>query len=96
MDGVDPEGLGLVLFDPGADRAWWLLPAETDEMLSDFRRITAHATGWALSCEPAERYVNAPGWLDKPDGSGRLTAPAAPGAAFGLGRGIRHLAGALC
>lgn len=88
MERVGPSRLGPVLVLPEADRAWWLLPPGTEELLDDLPQLTVRPAGWVLRCPPADRYVDGLGWLEKPDGSGRLTHPETLGAAFGPGRGL--------
>lgn len=85
MQRVGPDQLGPVLVHPGADRAWWLLPTDAEDLLDDLSLLTVHPAGWVLRCPPAGRYLNGMGWLERPDGSGHLTDPALLGAAFSPG-----------
>lgn len=94
MQRVGADRLGPVLVYPEADLAWWLVPLTAGEELDDIARITVHPAGWVLACPPAHEYMNGRGWLEKPDGSGRLTDPVALGAAFGPGGPLRLPAGA--
>ncbi|MGW5273617.1 hypothetical protein ACWEQP_13715 [Streptomyces sp. NPDC004044] len=95
MQRIGPDRLGPVLAQPGAGLAWWLVPPGADELLADLPRLTVHPEGWALRCPPADRYIDGIGWLEKPDGAGRLTHPDVLGAAFGPGgSGLRLPAGA--
>ncbi|MFD3412371.1 hypothetical protein [Streptomyces cyaneofuscatus] len=94
MQRIGPDCLGPVLVYPGADRAWWLLPPGVADLLADLPQLAVHPAGWGLRCPPADRYVDGPGWLEEPDGSGQLTNPAALGAAFGPAGSTRHPAGA--
>lgn len=97
MQRIGPDRLGPVLVHPGSERAWWLVPPGADELLADLPRLTVHPEQWSLRCPPAERYIDGLGWLEKPDGSGRLTHADALGAAFGPGgSGLRLPAGAFC
>ncbi|MFF7690580.1 hypothetical protein ACFZB6_31145 [Streptomyces syringium] len=76
--------LGPVLAYPEADRAWWLVPHGPEtQALGDLPQLTVHAERWVLRCPPAHEYMHGRGWLEKPDGSGRLTDPVDLGAAFG-------------
>lgn len=85
MQRIGPDRLGPVLVHPSSDLAWWLVSCTAMEELADLGRITVHPAGWELRCPPADRYVDGWGWLEKPDGSGRLTDPTVLGAAFGPG-----------
>ncbi len=95
MQRIGPGRLGPVLVYPSADRAWWLLSPGAEDLLADLPQLFVHPAGWALRCPPADRYVDGLGWLEKPDGSGRLTEPAALGAAFGPAGTMRHPAGSI-
>ncbi|GGX40823.1 hypothetical protein [Streptomyces noursei] len=77
--------LGPVLVDLAADVAWWLVADGADEHLADLPMLTVRPPGWALRCPPADQYFNGRGWLEKPDGDGKLTDPIKLGAAFGPG-----------
>ncbi|WP_330435956.1 MULTISPECIES: hypothetical protein [Streptomyces] len=94
MQRIGPDRLGPVLVYPCADRAWWLVPPGAEEVLDDLSRLTVHPERWQLRCPPAERYIDGYGWLEKPDGSGKLTSATVLGAAFGPGGGPRLPAGA--
>ncbi|MFB7224556.1 hypothetical protein [Streptomyces sp. NPDC056227] len=96
MQRIGPDRLGPVLVYSSADRAWWLVPPGAEEALDDLSRLTVHPERWPLRCPPAERYIDGYGWLEKPDGSGKLTSPTVLGAAFGPGGGLRLPAGAFC
>ncbi|MFE4336088.1 hypothetical protein ACFRQM_44050 [Streptomyces sp. NPDC056831] len=89
MQRVGSDRLGPVLVHPEADLAWWLVPLGADQELADIRAITVRTPPWELHCPPAHAYMNGRGWLEKPDGSGTLTDPAALGAAFGPGGPMR-------
>lgn len=95
MERIGPDRLGAVLVNPGAERAWWLVPREAEEALVGVSCLTAHPERWPLRCPPAERYIDGFGWLEKPEGFGRLTDPDVLGAAFGPG-GLRAPAAAFC
>ncbi|MET8130059.1 hypothetical protein [Streptomyces sp. NPDC005231] len=97
MQRIGPERLGPVLVHPGTDCAWWLVPPSAEELLADLPRLTVHPEARSLLCPPADRYMDGLGWLEKPDGTGRLTNAATLGAAFGPGgSGPRLPAGAFC
>lgn len=96
MQRIGPDRIGPVLVYPSADRAWWLLPPGAAELLDDLPQLIVRPAGWALRCPPADRYQDGLGWLEKPDGAGGLTDPAALGAAFGPGGSLRLPAGAFC
>ncbi|MFH9225947.1 hypothetical protein [Streptomyces lydicus] len=77
--------LGPVLVDPSADVAWWLVADGAADHLSDLPLLTVRPHGWALRCPPAHLYFDGRCWLEKPDGTGKLTDPIELGAAFGPG-----------
>lgn len=77
--------LGPVLAYPEAERAWWLTHPDAGEHLDDLGLLTVHPYGWRLRCPSPDRVSNGRGWLEKPNGRGTLTDPAALGAAFGRG-----------
>lgn len=88
---IREERRGPVLADPEVDRAWWLVPLDAAEELADVRQVTVHAAGWRLLCPPTGWHLETRMWLQRPDGSGRLTDPAVLAAAFGPG-GYRNCA----
>lgn len=94
MQRISPDRLGPVLVHPSADLAWWLVPCGSVEELASVGFLSVHASGRPLRCPSAGQYVDGLGWLEKPDGSGRLTDPAALGPAFRPGGRLR--AGAFC
>jgi hypothetical protein len=83
MKRVGHPQLGPVLVDVARGRAWWLLPPGLGDGLGDVHHLTVHPAGWLLSCPPVLYAIEECGWLERPDGSGQLTDPAALGAAFG-------------
>lgn len=83
MQRIGPDRLGPVLVYPSADLAWWLVPCGAEASLADLGRLTIQPEGWMLRCPPADRCIGGRGWMERPDGSGGLTDPAALGAAFG-------------
>ncbi|MGW3736697.1 hypothetical protein [Streptomyces sp. NPDC005148] len=95
MERIGPDRLGPVLVNPSTERAWWLVPRGAEEALADLSWLTVHPEPWPLRCPSAERYIDGFGWLEKPDGSGRLTDPDVLGAAFGPG-GLRVPVAAFC
>ncbi|MHB9862201.1 hypothetical protein [Streptomyces sp. YIM S03343] len=88
MKRIRSERLGPVLADVETERAWWLLPPGLDDELDDIRQLTVRPSGWVLKCPPVLYSAGGRMWLERPDGTGRLTDPALLGAAFGPG-GIR-------
>jgi hypothetical protein len=85
MRRIGSERLGPVLADVDADQAWWLLPTDVGDELDDVRQVTVRPPGWVLKCPPVLYHLNGRIWLERPDGSGRLTDPVLLGAAFGPG-----------
>ncbi|WP_405909530.1 hypothetical protein OG742_37005 [Streptomyces sp. NBC_00828] len=85
--GVDRRG--PVLADVNQGLAWWLLPPDLGDDLDDVALITVHPRGWILRCPPVLYPVRGRVWVERPDGSGRLTDPVLLGAALGPGGGPR-------
>ncbi|MFF4655084.1 hypothetical protein [Streptomyces sp. NPDC001381] len=83
MKRLERARLGPVLADVSAGQAWWLLPIGVGHELDGTRQLTVHPPGWALACPPVLYSLGERGWLEHPDGSGRLTDPTALGTAFG-------------
>lgn len=81
---IDPDRLGPLLVRPGEDLAWWLVPPHAQILLASVPGLGVRPEHWPLRCPPVERYVDGLGWLEKPDGTGRLTDSAELGAAFGI------------
>ncbi|MCQ9185066.1 hypothetical protein KMT30_39765 [Streptomyces sp. IBSBF 2953] len=79
--------LGPVLADVATGRAWWLLPTALRDELAGVPQLTVQPPGGLLVSPPVLHAIGERGWLEPPDGSGRLTAPAALCAAFGVGGG---------
>ncbi|MGW7168234.1 hypothetical protein ACWGH3_23620 [Streptomyces sp. NPDC054884] len=75
--------LGPVLVDVAARRAWWLLPPDLRDELDGVPQLIVHPPGWLLVTPPVLWAIGDRGWLERPDGSGRLTDPRALGVAFG-------------
>ncbi|MER5220432.1 hypothetical protein [Streptomyces flaveus] len=82
------DKLGPVLADMATDKAWWLVSPDVDDFFDDVRQLQVMAADWPLLCPPVLYPVNERVWLERPDGSGRLTDPIRLGAAFGPG-GLR-------
>ncbi|MBW8740381.1 MAG: hypothetical protein JF621_25860 [Streptomyces turgidiscabies] len=72
---------GLAEF-PNRGVAWWLLPPGLTDELDDIHRLTVRPAGWVLTCPPVLHSVAGRWWLERPDGTGRLTNPALLGAAL--------------
>jgi hypothetical protein len=92
MDAIKRIGvprLGPVLADVSQGIAWWLLPPTLGDELDDVRTITLRPRGWVLRCPPVLYPVRGRVWVERPDGSGRLTDPVLLGAALGPGGGPR-------
>lgn len=80
---------GPLLIDARFDSAWWLVPLDAAEQLSDVRPVTVLPHGWPLHCPPTSRAVGSRVWLEAPDGSGRVMDPVYLAAALGPGGGPR-------
>ena len=89
MKRIGSARLGPVLADVHVDRAWWLLPPGLDWELDDVRQVIVRSAGWVLKCPPVTYALDGRMWLERPDGSGRLTDPVLLGAALGPGGGAR-------
>lgn len=85
MTNLGSRRLGPVLADVAAGRAWWLLPADLCDELDDVPQLIVHLPGWLLLSPPVLYAIGDRGWLERPDGSGRLTDPTALSGAFGAG-----------
>ncbi|MFJ9903923.1 hypothetical protein ACIRVK_13630 [Streptomyces sp. NPDC101152] len=85
LDRIRSEHRGPVLADPTCDKAWWLVPVTAAADLADVRHLTVRPTEWVLHCPPTGWSLEGRFWLNRPDGSGRLTDPAVLAAAFGPG-----------
>lgn len=85
MQRIGSKRLGPVLADVEAELAWWLLPPDVGDQLDDVRPLTVQTRGWILDCPPVLYAVDGRMWLERPDGTGRLTDPVLLGAAFGPG-----------
>lgn len=86
---IGPDRIGPILGDVYSDIAWWLLPPDLGDDLDDVRPLKVHPAGWLLHCPPVLHSVRGRWWIERPDGSGRLTDHHLLGAAFGPGGGIR-------
>lgn len=86
---IGSDRLGPVLADVAVQRAWWLLPTSLSDDLDDVRQLTVRPIGWVLNCPPVLYSLDERLWLERPDGSGRLTDPVLLGAALGPGGGPR-------
>ncbi|MGP3987939.1 hypothetical protein [Streptomyces sp. 3N207] len=75
--------LGPVLVHPESRLAWWLLPPDAADHLDELRHLTLWGSDRTLRCPAPGDYGHGQGWLESPDGTGRLTDPVALGAAFG-------------
>ncbi|MET8225209.1 hypothetical protein ACWERY_05365 [Streptomyces sp. NPDC004082] len=86
---IGPRHLGPVLADVMLCRAWWLLPPGLDDELDDVRMLTVQPRGWPLRCAPVSYAVRSRVWVERPDGTGRLTDPTMLGASLSPGGGSR-------
>lgn len=86
---IAPDRRGPVLSDVNQGIAWWLLTPTLGDELDDIRTITVRPRGWLLRCPPVLYPVRGRVWIERPDGSGRLTDPVLLGAALGPGGGPR-------
>ncbi|MEU6230448.1 hypothetical protein [Streptomyces sp. NPDC047042] len=82
---IGADRIGPVLADVHRDVAWWLLPPDLTDELDDIHRLTVRPDGWVLKCPPVLYSVTGRWWLERPDGSGRLTNPVLLGAALSPG-----------
>jgi len=82
---IGGDRIGPVLADIHRHVAWWLLPPDLTDELDDVRRVTVRPAGWVLTCPPVLHSVNDRWWIERPDGSGRLTDPVLLGAALSPG-----------
>ncbi|MET7700329.1 hypothetical protein [Streptomyces sp. NPDC005485] len=80
---MPPGRLGPVLADPTTEQAWWLVPLGAGEHLAGTRQIRVRPAGWPLRCPPTGWQLCGRFWLQRPDGSGKLTDPVLLGAALG-------------
>lgn len=80
---------GPVLADTTREIAWWLLPPSLTDELDDIHTVTVHPRGWVLRCPPVLYPVRGRVWIDRPDGSGRLTDPLLLGSALRPGHSPR-------
>ncbi|EFE74522.1 hypothetical protein GTY59_09625 [Streptomyces sp. SID5466] len=96
MQQILAEQLGPVLAHPLRGVAWWLVPADSAGILRHVRQLTVHPSGWPLCCPPIRRPAAGRVWLEKPDGSGRLTDPEALGRALDPGGSLQLPAEAFC
>lgn len=85
MKRISSNRLGPVLADVETNRAWWLVSPSLADELDDVRALHVRPAGWVLTCPPVLYSVVGRGWLQRPDGTGRLTDPLLLGAAFGPG-----------
>ncbi|WP_345589068.1 hypothetical protein [Streptomyces marokkonensis] len=85
MRRIGSARLGPVLADAETDLAWWLVHSQLDDELDDIRQLTVRPAGWVLKCPPVLSLLGGRTWLERPDGTGRLTDPVLLGAAFGPG-----------
>ncbi|MGW6486258.1 hypothetical protein [Streptomyces sp. NPDC055056] len=67
--------------------AWWLLPPALADELDDVHALSVRPRGWILRCPPVLYPVRGRVWIERPDGSGRLTDPVLLGAALSPGGG---------
>ncbi|WP_262058502.1 hypothetical protein [Streptomyces sp. STR69] len=74
---------GPVLCDTETDAAWWLMPATAADALSGIQEVRVRRAGWTLRCPPTGWQLEGRFWMNRPDGSGLLTDPAALVAALG-------------
>jgi len=84
---IGPERIGPVAGDVYRDLAWWLVPPDLDDDLDDVRAFKVQPAGWRLRCPPVLYSVHGRWWIERPDGTGRLTDPVLLAAAFGPGAG---------
>ncbi|MFI1357437.1 hypothetical protein ACH4TV_28210 [Streptomyces sp. NPDC020898] len=70
------DRIGPLLADIHRSVAWWLLPPDLTGELDGIRQLTVRPAGWVLRCPPVLHSVDGRWWLERPDGSGVLTAPA--------------------
>ncbi|MFI8941313.1 hypothetical protein [Streptomyces syringium] len=76
-------GNGPVLADSEAGLAWWLTPVDAVEyVVGTSQGLTVQPPSWKLLCPPVEYGYGGRCWMEKPDGTGKLTAPAALVAEF--------------
>jgi hypothetical protein len=88
MKHMGSQRLGPVLADVSTNQIWWLLPSGLSDELDDVHQLTVHPPGWLLACPPVLYGIDKRLWLERPDGSGRLTNPKALRAAFSPRRRI--------
>ncbi|WP_406365326.1 hypothetical protein [Streptomyces sp. NBC_00645] len=86
---ITPTRRGPVLADVSQGICWWLLPPTLGDELDDVHTITVRPRGWILRCPPVLYPVRGRVWIERPDGSGRLTNPDLLGAALGPGGGLQ-------
>jgi hypothetical protein len=84
---IGPDRVGPVVGDVYRDLAWWLVPPDIGDDLDDVRAFTVHPAGWPLRCPPVLHSLHGRWWIERPDGTGRLTDPVLLAAAFGPGAG---------
>lgn len=87
---IPAQRRGPVLADCHQGVAWWLLPPALADQLDDVHALTVHPRGWILRCPPVLYPVRSRVWIERPDGSGRLTDPVLLGAALSPGVRVRH------
>ncbi|OQQ15507.1 hypothetical protein B0675_26010 [Streptomyces sp. M41(2017)] len=86
---IPAQRRGPVLADCHQGIAWWLLPPTLTDELDDIPTLTVRSRGWILRCPPVLYPVRGRVWIERPDGSGRLTGPVLLGAALSPGGGPR-------
>lgn len=85
MRALDRQCHGPVLGDTETDTAWWLVPTDAADAFAELRDVRVRPAGWTLRCPPTGWQLEGRFWMNRPDGSGLLTDPAALAAALGPG-----------
>ncbi|MEV0260707.1 hypothetical protein AB0I49_05100 [Streptomyces sp. NPDC050617] len=74
--------LGPAIAAPEENLVWWLVSLDAHEPIAELPELTVKPPGWGLLCPAPHRLSDGRCWLQKPDGSGRLTDPADLATAF--------------